>query len=494
MPSEAELIAERKRKLEELRKKGVNPYPYKYEPTDKAALLQRKYEKLAPEEQTEDLACVAGRLMALRRMGKASFSSLQDGSGKIQLYFKQDITGEEQYEILKLLDIGDIVGVKGRIFKTKTGELTIEAKELTLLCKSLRPMPDKWSGLQDIEARYRQRYLDLIMNPAVRETFAQRAKIIDAVRDTLNRRGFLEMDTPTLQAVYGGGNAKPFKTHLNALDQDVYLRIANELHLKRLLVGGFEKVYEFAKDFRNEDIDRTHNPEFTQVEMYQSYADYEDMMDLCEDIYVAAAKAIHGGTKFKFGNHEIDVKKPWQRLTMVQAIKKYADIDVDKLPDRELFDLRLTFNLEVKGDITRGSVIQALFEALVEDKLIQPTFITEHPKESTPLAKPSRHHHLFVERFEPFIAGIEIGNAYSELNDPELQRTQLEHQACLLRAGSAEAHPMDEDFVRAIEHGMPPAGGLGLGIDRMCMFILGQESIRDVLLFPFMKTAKTDGH
>ncbi|MBI4140301.1 lysine--tRNA ligase, partial [Candidatus Woesearchaeota archaeon] len=344
-------------------------------------------------------------------------------------------------------------------------------------------------GLKDIEARYRKRYVDLIMNPEVREVFKKRTQILDSIRELLNTRGFLEVDTPVLQPIYGGANAKPFKTHLNALDMDVFLKIAPELYLKRLIVGGFEKVYEFSRNFRNEDIDRSHNPEFTGLEIYQAYADFNDMKELVEDVYINAAKKVLGTTRFEYQGKEIDLKKPWQSYTMIDAIRKFADIDVNKMSDKELFDFRITYNLEIEGDITKGKIIQALFEELVEDKLVQPTFITHHPKESTALCKECREpeHKDFVERFEPYIAGMEIANAFSELNNPITQRKLLEEQAKQLRAGAEEAHPMDEDFVQSIEYAMPPTGGVGIGIDRMIMILTNQPSIKDVILFPFMK-------
>ncbi|MEM4327971.1 MAG: lysine--tRNA ligase, partial [Candidatus Woesearchaeota archaeon] len=474
-------------------KLGIEPYPYKYEPTHKAKILLEKYSKLKPDEVTEDKVCVAGRFMSMRRMGKATFGHIDDGSGRIQLYFKEDKLGAEKYQVLKLLDIGDWIGAKGTVFKTKSGEVTVLVSAFDLLAKAIRPLPEKWHGLKDIEARYRQRYLDLIMNPEVREVFVKRTKIIDSIRDFLNSKGFLEVDTPCLQPIYGGANARPFKTFLNALKMDVYLRISNELYLKRLIVGGIDRVYEFARDFRNEDIDRTHNPEFTQVEIYQAYADFNDIMGLTEGLISNAAKKLYGTTKIEYRGNMIDLKGSWQKLSMVDAIRKHADIDVTRLPDEELFDLRRTFNLEISGDITRGKVIQALFEKEVTGKLIQPVFIIEHPKETTPLCKPSRiNPDEFVERFELFIAGMEIANAYSELNDPLLQRALLEAQAKQLRAGFKEAHPMDEDFIRALEYGMPPTGGVGIGIDRLVMLLTNQPSIRDVIFFPFMKRIEKD--
>jgi len=492
MPTEDDLIAERKRKREELLKLGINPYPYKYSPTHKAAELLEKYKSLEKEQKTNDNAKVAGRIIGLRRMGKATFMHLLDGTGKIQIYFKQDDIGEDKYKLLKLLDMGDFVGVEGTIFATKTGEITVKAQHLEVLCKALRPLPEKWHGLKDIEQRYRKRYVDLIMNPDVRDVFVKRTKIIDAIRNVLNSRDFLEVETPILQNIYGGGNAKPFVTHFEVLKQDVYLRIANELYLKRLIVGGFERVYEFAKVFRNEGMDTTHNPEFSMIEIYQAYADYTDMKELVMDLYIAAAKSVHGGTKFEYQGVTIDVKKPWASYTMVEALHKFAGIDAEKVTLDDMKKLCAQHRVEIGENPSKGQLLQALFEELVEEKLVQPTFITHHPIESTPLCKTCREPHMehYIERFEPYIAGTEIGNAYTELNDPVKQRELLEAQAAELRAGAEEAHPMDEDFVQAIEYGMPPTGGVGIGIDRMAMFILNKASIRDVLFFPFMKDEK----
>ncbi len=487
MPTEEELIAERRRKRDDLLKLGINPYPYKYSPSHKSAELLEKYKSLAVEQRTDDSVKIAGRIVALRRMGKATFMHIMDQFGRIQAYFKFDDL--KTYDQLKLFDMGDFIGVEGTVFKTKTGEISVWAKNFEMLCKSLRPLPEKWHGLKDVEQRYRKRHLDLIMNPEVKETFIRRTKIIDCIRKTLNEKGFLEVDTPVIQPIYGGASAKPFRTHLNSLKMDVFLRISNELYLKRLLVGGFEKIYEFARDFRNEDIDRSHNPEFTQVEAYQTYGDFNDMKELVMDLYIASAKAIHGSTKFEYQGQIIDVKKPWQEYTMVEALKKFAGIDADKLAMDDMNKLCQQHAIEVAQNPTKGQLIQAMFEEFVEEKLVQPTLITHHPIESTPLCKPCREPHLkehFIERFEPFIAGMEIANAYSELNDPVLQRKLLEDQASQLRAGSEEAHPMDEDFVQAIEVGMPPAGGIGIGIDRMIMILTNNPSIRDVLFFPFM--------
>ncbi|MEK6960686.1 MAG: lysine--tRNA ligase [Nanoarchaeota archaeon] len=481
------LVKERLRKLDELRQMGVDPYPYSFPKTHDAKAILDEFQSLKPEEKTQERVVVAGRIMTLRRMGKASFMHIQDQTGKIQLFLREDDLGADSYKIVKLLDLGDIVGSSGFVFRTKAGEITVNSQAFQILSKAIRPMPEKYHGLQDTEIRYRKRYLDLFMNPEVKETFIKRTRIIDTVREELNNRSFIEMETPVLNSNYGGANARPFKSHLNALNMPIYLRISDELHLKRLLVGGFERVYEFCKDFRNEGVDRTHNPEFMMVEAYQAWVDFTAMMNLIEDIYVAASTKVNGTTKVQFGEHTIDFKKPWKRMSMVQAIKDYGKIDVEKLSDEELFDLRITYNLKIEGDLTRSLLITGLFEELVEPKLVQPHIITEHPIETTPLCKPSRNDKRFVERFEAFAAGFELCNAYSELNDPVLQRKLLEEQAAKLRAGSQEAHPMDEDFCEAIETGMPPAGGIGFGIDRMVMLLTNSHSIRDVLLFPFMK-------
>ncbi len=480
MPTEEELMQERIRKMQEFRKLGINPYPYRYAPTHTARQLLEKYGALQGE-LAKDNARVAGRITSLRRMGKITFCHVQDHTDKFQLYFKEETLGKE-YDVLRLWDIGDWVGAEGFIFKTKTGEVTLHVEKSVMLCKSIRPFPEKWHGLKDIEIRYRKRYLDLIMNPEVREVFRKRTRMVEAIRDVLNARGFLEVETPVLQPIYGGAAAKPFKTHLNALNQDVFLRIAPELYLKKLIVGGFDRVYEIGKSYRNEDIDRTHNPEFTSIEVYQAYADFKDMMELTEDLYVAVTMAVHGTTTFEYQGQKIDVKKPWKAYTMIEAIDEFGDVDVAALDDKGLL-ARVPKKELLPPRPTRGMLIQALFEQLVEEKLIQPTFITHHPQETTPLCKPCRDDHPgMVERFEPFCAGMELGNAYSELNDPILQRKLLQEQG---KAGWGEQ--VDEDFIQAIEYGMPPTGGLGIGIDRMVMLLTNAASIRDVIFFPFMK-------
>ena len=490
MPNEEQLINERKKKREELLKQGINPYPYRYEPNSTDKEIKEKYKKLKENSQTEDEYRIAGRIMELRRMGKITFMKLQDHTGRMQIFFSDNNLGTEEYKKLKLFDVGDWLGVEGKVFTTKTGEITINAKNFDILSKSIRPLPDKWHGLKDIEQRYRKRYLDIIMNPEVMETFINRTKIVNTIRQVLNKQEFIEVDTPVLQPIYGGGAAKPFKSHLNSLDMPVYLRIANELYLKRLIVGGFPRVYEFSRNFRNEDIDSTHNPEFTCIEIYQAYADFYDMQKLVEKIYQEAAKAIHGSTKFEYNGKMIDVKSPWQSYTMEEALKKFANIDVNKITKSAKDKLCKEHQIELGNDYTKGELMQALFEELVEDKLIQPTFITHHPIESTPLCKTCRNDPdgSIIERFEPFVAGMEIANAYSELNDPIMQRKLLEIQSKKLLSGKdEEAHPMDEEFIEAIEYGMPPTGGVGIAIDRMAMLLLNKQSIKDVLPFPFMK-------
>ncbi|MBW3019368.1 lysine--tRNA ligase [Candidatus Woesearchaeota archaeon] len=489
MPTEKELIDERLKKREKLLDLGINPYPYRYEPKQTAEQIQSKYKGLKDGEETKNKVKIAGRIIGLRKMGKIAFMHLLDATGKVQAYFSVDNLGEKVMDGLKLLDAGDWIGVEGTVFKTKRGEVSVKVSKYELLCKSIRPLPEKWHGLKDIEQRYRKRYVDLIVNPEVRDTFIKRTICVNAVRETLNSKGFLEVDTPVLQPIYGGAAAKPFKTHLNALDMEVFLRISDELYLKRLIVGGFGKIYEFSKDFRNEDIDRTHNPEFTQVEVYQAYADYNDMKELLMDVYANVAKKIYGSTKFEYQGNKIDVKKPWKEYTMREALKKIGGIDSEKMSDDALRKECKKNKVEIDANASRELMIQELFEELCENKLIQPTIITEHPIESTPLCKQLRIDTTgkWVERFEPYIAGMEVGNAYSELNDPVKQRKLLEEQAKKLREGNEESHPMDEDFIQAIEVGMPPTGGIGISIDRMAMLMTNSPSIRDVLFFPFMK-------
>ena len=487
MQPEEQLIKERIKKLNELRKVGVNPYPYKFNVKNYSSEILEKYKKLGKEGKAKENVSVAGRIITLRPMGKITFGHLQDYTGRIQFFINESEIGKKDYEILKLLDLGDIIGVNGNIFRTKAGEITIFVKKVELLSKSLRPLPDKWHGLKDIEERYRKRYVDLIVNPEIKQIFIKKFKIINSIKDTLNKHGYIEVDTPVLQPLYGGANAKPFKTYVNDLKREAYLRISDELYLKRLIVGGFDKVYELSKDFRNESITTKHNPEFSMIEFYEAYADYNDMMKLTQEIIINANKAINNTNNIEFFNHKINLKIPWKIITMKEAIKKFGNMDVDKLNDKELFKLKDQYKLEHKGNLTRGWMIQLLFEHFAEPKLVQPVFIIEHPRETTPLCKGSRKNADLIERFELFIGGFEISNGYSELNDPIIQRKLLEEQAKELRQGIKEANPMDEDFIRAIEQGMPPTGGVGIGIDRLTMVLTENNSIKDVLFFPMMK-------
>jgi lysyl-tRNA synthetase class 2 len=485
--SEHHLIAERIRKLEQIRAHGVEPYPYEFSKTHNSDYLLEKYATLSAEQKTEDSVKVAGRIVALRKMGKASFAHIQDSAGKIQIYLREDSLGPKMYELFKLSDMGDIVGIVGTMFKTKTGEVSIAVTSFEMLCKSLRPLPEKYHGLQDIEIRYRQRYLDLIMNPQVKEVFVKRSRIIKAVREFMDSKGFLEVETPTLQTVYGGAEARPFITHINAWNMDLFLSISPELYLKRLIVGGYDKVYTICKNFRNEGVDKTHNPEFTMMEFYQSFVDYNEMMRMTEQLFEFVATKVLGTTVIDYDGKKIDVKTPWRRMTVKEALVENAQIDVDKLSDEELQDLLDGYNIEYREDFTRGLAIIRLFEELCEPKLIQPTFVTDYPKEASPLCKRKRGNPELIEKVEPYINGWEIGNGYSELNDPLMQKMLLEKQAAELRGGAEEAHPMDADFVNAIEVGLPPTGGMGVGIDRMIILFCAQPSLRDVLLFPTTK-------
>jgi len=487
MQPEEQLINRRIEKLGKIKKLGINPYPYKFEANNFSKDILEKYSKLKNEEKTNGKISLAGRIITLRPMGKIAFGHLQDYKGRIQFFVNEKELSKKEFELFNLLDLGDIIGINGIVFRTKAGEITILVKTLELLTKSLRPLPDKWHGLKDIEERYRKRYVDLIANPEVKEIFVKKFKIINSIRETLNKKDYIEVDTPIVQSVYGGANAKPFKTYVNDLKRDAYLRISDELYLKRLIVGGFDRVYEMSKDFRNESIDSSHNPEFTMIEYYQAYADYDDTMKLTQEIILNANKIIGNKNEINFQDKKINFKTPWKAMTMKDAIKQYGKIDADKLNDKELFKLKDKYKLEHKGKLTRGWMIQLLFEHFAEENLINPTFIIEHPRETTPLCKESIKNPELIERFELFIAGMEISNGYSELNNPILQRKLLEEQAKELKQGFEEANPMDEDFVRAIEQGMPPTSGVGIGIDRLAMILTQVNSIKDIILFPMMK-------
>ncbi len=488
MAEQNRLVQERVRKLNELKELGINPYPHKFNVTKKSAEIKREHEGLEPEQTTEVIESVVGRIMFIRRMGKASFISIKDGEGSIQIYFRSDDVGADNYKLLKKLDVGDFIGVTGNIFATKTGEITIYAKSFEIVCKAIKPLPEKFHGLVDTEIKYRKRHLDLIMNDESKDVFKKKLQMMQAIREFMISRGFLEVETPILQTQYGGAAARPFITHHNELDMDMYLRISPELYLKRLLVGGFERVFEINKNFRNEGIDTTHNPEFTMMEAYQAYADYNDMMDLMESLYDFVAKKVLGTTKVMFKGQEVDVAKPWKRITMADAIKEYAKIDVLNMTTEQLQDFVEENLIDFDKEVNWGNLVGVIFEHYCEDKFINPTFVIDHPRESTPLCKGLRDGDgRLIERFEPFCMGMELGNAYSELNDPVLQRSLLEDQQRQLTAGDDEANPLDKDFLDAIDTGMPQAGGIGIGIDRMMMVLLGQESIRDIIFFPTMK-------
>ena len=480
-----ELRRQRLLKLQEVKDLNVNPYPYSYTVTNYVQDLVQKHASLLPGQENRDVeVSLAGRLSALREHGKSKFGNLQDSSGKIQIYLRQDIVGEENFNFFKKLDIGDILGVKGGVFRTHTGELTILVREFKLLTKSLRPLPEKWHGLTDVEQRYRQRYLDLICNPAVRKVFEQRIKIIKSIREFLDHKGFLEVETPMMHSIPGGATARPFVTYHNTLDCKLYLRIAPELYLKRLLVGGFDKVYELNRNFRNEGISIQHNPEFTMLEIYQAYVNYEAMMELVEEIFFHLGKEIIGTTQIDYQGVLIDLTPPWPRLTMVEALQKYGGINVEQTSDEELGELTIKYEIPLPGNPSRGEMINVLFDKLITSKLIQPVFIKDYPVETSPLAKRKPNSPQWAERFESFIYGREMGNAFSELNDPVDQRERFKNQISEL---GKEGVGIDEDFLRALEYGMPPAAGLGLGIDRLVMLLTNAASIREVIFFPQLR-------
>ena len=480
------LMQIRRDKLEELQKEGKDPYQItKFDRTNTAGEIKANYEKFEQKDVT-----VAGRIIAKRIMGKASFCTIQDCDEKIQSYVSINDLGEESYKAFKTFDIGDIIGITGFVFKTRTEEISVHAKEVTLLSKSLRPLPEKFHGLKDPDLRYRQRYVDLIVNPEVKETFILRSKIISKIREILNEKGFLEVETPILNTISGGATAKPFITHHNALNIDMYLRIALELNLKRLIVGGFDKVYEMGRVFRNEGMDIRHNPEFTELELYASYQDYHDMMDITEEIFSRTAKEVLGTTKINYQGQDIDLAPGWKRITMIDSIKEVTGIDFNEIKtDEEAVALAKERGLEIpdKTKETRGDVISIFFDEYVEETLIQPTFVYDYPIEISPLAKKKKEDPRLTERFEAFIGGREYGNAFSELNDPIDQYQRFKKQVEAREAGDEEAGMMDEDYIQALEIGLPPTGGLGIGIDRLVMLLTDSSSIRDALLFPTMK-------
>lgn len=472
-------------KMEMLREKGVNPFGQRFERTHHVKdVLEQQEALIASGEEV----VVAGRLMAKRGQGKAGFANVQDVTGQIQLYSRLDVAGEDNHWFFKKADIGDIVGVRGVVFITEKGETTISVREFTPLTKSLRPLPEKYHGLTDVELRYRQRYVDMIMNQEVQNTFIMRSKIIRFVREYLDNQGFLEVETPVLHNLAGGATARPFITYHNALDMQLYMRIALELHLKRLIVGGLEKVYELGRVFRNEGIDTRHNPEFTLMEVYQAFADYNDMMDLTENLFKYVAEKVLGTTMITYGEHQVDLGSKWTRITMNDVVKQYADIDFSTFAtDEEARAAARSIGVKVEEDMTKGQVLAEVFDDKVEENLIQPTFVIDYPIEISPLSRRKDGHPDLTDRFELFIVGREHANAFSELNDPIDQKERFEKQLEAKEKGDEEAHPMDEDFIVALEHGLPPTGGLGIGIDRMCMLLTNAASIRDVILFPTLK-------
>ncbi|KRN89263.1 lysyl-trna synthetase [Ligilactobacillus ceti DSM 22408] len=480
----------RREKMQELRDEGIEPFGHRFERDAMAADLHTKYDDKTKEELIELglTATVAGRLMAKRGSGKAGFAELQDRSGRIQLYVRKDVVGEDLYHIFRRADLGDHVGITGDIIKTNTGELTIKATDITFLSKALRPLPDKFHGLKDVEQVYRQRYLDLLTNEESRQRFLNRTKIISAIRKYLDSNGFIEVETPILQVQAGGAAARPFITHQNALNIDMYLRIAVELYLKRLIVGGLERVYEIGRNFRNEGVDTSHNPEFTMIETYAAYFDYQDVMDECEGIIKASAAVVSEDSKVMYQGHELDFGKPFKRIHMIDAIKEQTGVDFWKeMTIEEARQIATDNHVEYEEYWSVGHIINEFFEEFCEDKMIEPTFVYGHPVEISPLAKKNEEDPRFTDRFELFILGMECANAYTELNDPIDQRARFEAQDAERTSGNDEAHGVDEDYLEAMEYGMPPTGGLGIGIDRLVMFLTDAKSIRDVLYFPTMR-------
>ncbi|MGN7388876.1 lysine--tRNA ligase [Sporosarcina sp. SAFN-015] len=480
----------RRQKMEEMRENGLDPFGARFERTHLSNDIRKAYEELSKEELDETVheVKIAGRIMTKRGKGKAGFAHIQDLGGQIQIYVRQDAVGEEAYDQFSHADLGDIVGIKGNVFKTKVGELSIKVTEFTFLTKALRPLPDKFHGLKDIEQRYRQRYLDLIMSEESRETFITRSRIIQSMRRYLDGQGFLEVETPMLHSIAGGATARPFITHHNALDMTLYMRIAIELHLKRLIVGGLEKVYEIGRVFRNEGISTRHNPEFTMIELYEAYADYKDIMELTENLIAHIAQDVLGTTQVKYGEDIIDLSPGWKRLHMADAVKEYTGVDFWKeMSVEEARSLAKEHGVEITDMMEVGHILNEFFEQKVEEQLVQPTFIFGHPVEISPLAKKNPEDSRFTDRFELFIVRREHANAFTELNDPIDQRQRFEAQLVEKEQGNDEAHEMDEDFVEALEYGLPPTGGLGIGVDRLVMLLTNAQSIRDILLFPQMR-------
>lgn len=486
----SELLQIRRNKLDDLRNLGVDPFGQKFERTHSAGDILKSNESFSKEELDERgiEVSIAGRIMQRRGMGKAAFAHIQDLTGRIQIYVRKDTVSEQQFAAFDILDIGDIVGVKGVVFRTNTGEISVKALEIVVLTKSLLPLPDKHHGLKDVELRYRQRYVDLIVNPDVQQTFIARSRIIQSMRRYLDSLGYLEVETPTLHTIAGGAAARPFVTHHNALDMELYMRIAIELHLKRLIVGGLEKVYEIGRVYRNEGISTRHNPEFTMIELYEAYADYKDIMSLTENMIAHIAQEVLGTTRITYQEHEVDLSPGWRRISMVDLVKEVTGVDFNAvMSDEEAHELAKQHKVPVEPHMTFGHIVNSFFETHCEHTLIQPTFVTGHPVAISPLAKKNEADDRFTDRFELFVVAREHANAFTELNDPIDQRERFQSQLEEKEQGNDEAHEMDDDFIRALEYGMPPTGGLGIGVDRLVMLLTNAPSIRDVLLFPHMR-------
>ena len=486
--STTEIISNKWKEIEELKREGIDPFGHSFNRTYKIKDLIEENKDLQVGECGKEKASVAGRLMALRTHGKAIFANIEDVSGRIQIYIKSNKVGEDAFKLFSKIGVGDILGVSGLIFRTRTGEVTVFVEEFSLLCKSVRSLPEKWHGLKDVEVRYRKRYLDLIVNPSVREIFIKRSKVVQSIRNFLDNRGFLEVQTPIMQPIPGGATARPFITHHNTLHRDLYLRIATELYLKRLIVGGLEKVYELGCDFRNEGISTKHNPEFTMLELYEAYGDYHSMMTITEELIIYVIKNVFGSLEVEYQGNKINFTPPWKRISMCKVIEEVSGINIEKILQKDFDKIIKKHDLNIKGKINRGEITNELFEKYVEPTLIQPTFIFDYPLEISPLSKQKKDNPELVERFELFVNSMELANAFTELNDPAEQKCRFEEQVAKRKAGDMESHFMDEDYIEALEYGMPPTGGLGIGIDRLMMLLTNSDSIKEVILFPQLKS------
>lgn len=486
--STTEIISNKWEEIEELKREGIDPFGYSFNRTYKIKDLIEKNKDLQIGECGQEKVSIAGRLMALRAHGKAIFANIEDVSGRIQIYIKSNKVGGDAFKLFSKIGVGDILGASGLVFKTRTGEITVFVEEFTLLCKSVRSLPEKWHGLKDVEVRYRKRYLDLIANPSVREIFIKRSKVVQSIRNFLDNRSFLEVQTPIMQPIPGGATARPFITHHNTLHRDLYLRIATELYLKRLIVGGLEKVYELGCDFRNEGISTKHNPEFTMLELYEAYGDYHSMMTITEELLTYVIKNVLGGLEVEYQGNKINFTPPWKRISMYKAIEEVSGINMKKILQKDFDKIIKEHDLNIKGKINRGEITNELFGKYVEPTLIQPTFIFDYPLEISPLSKQKKDNPELVERFELFVNSMELANAFTELNDPAEQKRRFEEQVAKREAGDMESHFMDEDYIEALEYGMPPTGGLGIGIDRLIMLLTNSDSIKEVILFPQLKS------